>query len=106
MLWAAYPEERRGQRKQALDAFYVEITSSEDADKAIANLKLWKQSQQWSKCGGQYIPHLQNWLSRGIWREKPTKMAVPVGASGELGEAELEAIRRVLEQDMEETEDA
>ena len=30
--------------------------------------------------------------------EKPDKMAIPKGASGELGDAELEAIRRVLSQ--------
>ena len=101
-LWTAYPEDRRGGMQAALDAFRQEILSPEDADEAMERLKDWKQSQQWNKDGGQYIPYLNNWLFRGIWKEKPTRMTVPTGASGELGEAELEAIRRILAQDMEE----
>ena len=95
-FWNSYPEDRRGSKKLAVDAFRVEITSEEDADRAMENLRLWKQSAQWTKDNGQYVPYLDNWLSRGIWRTKPAKMVIPYGASGELGEAELEAIRRVL----------
>lgn len=101
-LWEAYPQERRGQMAKAWDEFRMEILAPEDADEAMERLKDWKMSEQWSKDGGQYIPYLDNWLGKGIWRQKPKKMAVPKGASGELGEAELEAIRRILAQDMEE----
>lgn len=87
---------------KAWDEFRMEILAPEDADEAMERLKDWKQSEQWSKDGGQYIPYMDNWLGKGIWRQKPKKMAVPKGASGELGEAELEAIRRILAQDMEE----
>jgi hypothetical protein len=59
---------------------------------------LWKQSEQWAKDDGKYIPYLCNWILRGNWRERPAKMAMPKGASGELGDVELEFIRRVLEQ--------
>ena len=83
-----------------MDAFRAAISSEADADQAMENLKLWKQSEQWTKDNGQYVPYLDNWLSRGIWRKKPSKMAIPKGASGELGEAELEAIRRVLAEDV------
>lgn len=76
--------------------------SPEDADVAMENLKLWKQSEQWAKDGGQYIPRLNNWLLRGTWQGKPAKMAIPSGASRELGEAELDAIRRVLNENQEE----
>lgn len=100
-LWMEYPEDRRGSMQMAQDAFRFEITSPEDADIAMENLNLWKQSEQWSKDGGQYVPYLGNWLDRGIWKTRPVKMAVPYGASGELGEAEMEAIRRVLAEDVE-----
>lgn len=83
-----------------MEAFRVNITSEADADQAVEGLKLWKQSEQWTKDNGQYVPYLDNWLNRGIWRTKPAKMAIPYGASGELGEAELEAIRRVLAEDV------
>lgn len=99
-IWMEYPEARRGVIQMAKDAFRMEITSEEDADQAMENLKLWKQSEQWTKDNGQYMPYLDSWLKRGIWRTKPAKMAIPYGASGELGEAELEAIRRVLAEDV------
>ena len=105
-LWQKYPEDHRGGIQAARDAFRQEVLSQEDADVALENLRLWKQSEQWRKDGGQYIPQLKNWLSRGIWQQKPNKMAVPFGASGELGEAEMEAIRRLLDEDREEHHDA
>ena len=104
-LWLMYPEMRRGSKQKAIDEFRDKIISTDDANQALENLKLWKRSDQWTKAGGQYIPHLHNWLIRGIWREKPIKMAIPSGASGELGEAELEAIRRVLQEGQEEDGD-
>ena len=57
------------------------------------------QSEQWNKDDGKYIPYLVNWILRGTWTAKPDKMAIPKGASGELGEAEMDAIRRVLTDD-------
>ena len=100
-IWMNYPEDRRGTMQLAYEAFRTEITSEEEADTALENLRLWKQSQQWNKEDGTYIPYLDNWITRGTWRIKPSKMATAYGASGELGEAELEAIRRVLAEDIE-----
>lgn len=93
-----YPQAKVGNAALVMEAYKQEIHSLEDAQEAVANLKQWKQSEQWNKEDGKYIPYLTNWLIRGTWRETPVKMATPSGASGELGEAELEAIRRVLEQ--------
>lgn len=95
-LWSGYPEMRRGSRETALEAFIMEITSPEEADMAFTNLMAWKQSEQWNKDGGQYVPYLSNWLERGVWRTSPPKTGPIWGASGELGEAELEAIRRLM----------
>ena len=102
-LWQMYPAERRGDKKVAFDAFRQELLAPEEAAAAIRRLKLWKQSAQWAKAGGQYIPYLHNWILRGIWTTEPAKTEIPKGASGVLGEAELDAIRRVLaEEDNEE----
>ena len=103
-IWETYPEERRGERVKAFDAFRMDIINSAEAAEALENLRLWKQSKQWAKAKGQYIPYLANWLMRGLWRDKPIGMVISAGASGELGASELEAIRRILEQDMEELE--
>ena len=97
-ILTSYPEARVGNAASVMEAYKQTITNAADAAEAVANLELWKRSEQWNKDGGKYIPYLANWLLRGTWRTKPDKMAVPQGASGELGEAELEAIRRVLSQ--------
>ena len=99
-ILASYPETRVGNAASVMEAYKQTITNAADAAEAVANLELWKRSEQWNKDGGKYIPYLANWILRGTWRTKPDKMAVPQGASGELGEAELEAIRRVLSQPM------
>lgn len=98
-LFSCYPAERRGSKATGFEAFRIEILSEEDFDTALKNLEEWKCSEQWTKDGGQYIPYLSNWLERGIWQTLPAKKENTWGASGELGEAELEAIRRVLQED-------
>lgn len=97
-LFEKYPEGRAGNAASAEDAFRQVVSGMEDAQQMLDSLEQWKHSEQWDKEDGRYIPYLCNWLLRGTWREKPAKMVIPKGASGELGEAELEAIRRVLAQ--------
>ena len=95
-LWEAYPEGHRGRKEEAFEAF---VKSRELAAKdgvIQERLELWKQSEQWNKADGQYIPAMKNWLLRATWQETPVKLAIPQGASGVLGPAELEAIQRVL----------
>lgn len=98
-LWSGYPEIRRGSRETVFEAFRMTITSAEDADTALGNLDAWKKSEQWNKDGGQYIPYMSNWLERDIWKTVPAKKDNSTWGAGELGEAELEAIRQVLAQD-------
>lgn len=98
-LWNAYPQARRGRYEEAKAAFRDSIPGEQEAEQALSNLTIWKQSDQWNKAGGQYVPYLSNWLTRGTWHETPP---VPTGkdvkASCTLGAAELEAIREVLNQ--------
>ena len=97
-LWEEYPENRRGRKAEAKDAFSQCIPDDKSGAQAFENLTLWKQSEQWAKDAGQYVPYLSNWIVRGTWAVRPAKLAVPTGASGQLGEAELEAIQQVLAQ--------
>ena len=56
-----------------------------------------KRSAQWAKDGGAFIPHPTTWLNQRRWEEDlAPDMSVPKGASGNLGQAEMEAIQRVL----------
>lgn len=96
IVWREYPDSRKGNKESAYQA-YIQVCP-DSALSMLESLRQWKQSEQWNKDDGKYIPYLVNWLLRGTWTEKPDKMAIPKGASGELGEAEMEAIRRVLSQ--------
>ena len=65
--------------------------------KAIAEQK---QSAQWKKNDGEFIPHPTTWLNEGRWEDELAKSnEIPKGASGTLGRAELEAIHRVLQEE-------
>ena len=94
-LWNFYPEYRRGPEDMARVAYTAEIITELDHDQAMASLNAWKASEQWNK---GYVPYLHNWLERGEWKIMPGSMysSVPTGASGVLGEAEMEAIQRIL----------
>ena len=81
---------------EAEAAYKMRVTTETDAHSMLTNLRLWKQSEQWNKDGGQFIPQLVNWISWGIWKTTPPKLITPKGASGELGEAEYEAIRKMF----------
>lgn len=98
-VWAEYPEDRKGNKDSAYQAYIQAAQNPEAVPVLLESLRLWKSSEQWTKEGGRFIPYLANWLMRGTWNTKPEKLTVPNGASGELGEAELDAIRRVLADD-------
>lgn len=98
IVWREYPDSRKGNKESAFQAF-IQVCP-ESASSMLGSLRQWKQSEQWNKDDGKYILYLVNWIMRCTWLEKPDKMEIPKGASGELGEAELEAIRRVLSQPM------
>ncbi len=94
-LLNAYPPEKLGNLEEAYDVFCRAAADQ----RMLENLPLWKQSEQWAKEDGQFIPYLANWIARGAWQRKPEKMAIPKGASGVFGQAELEAIRKILAED-------
>lgn len=96
LVWREYPEDRRGNKESAYQAYIQVVDNPETASLLMDSLRTWKQSEQWNKEGGKYTPYLVNWLLRLTWKTKPERFAVPKGASGELGDAELAAIRRVL----------
>ena len=91
-----YPSERVGNQRAAEEAYRAAVYNQADADEMLSNLTLWLQSEQWAKEGGRYVPLLSNWIGRGTWHSKPPKLVTPKGASGELGEAEYEAIRKMF----------
>lgn len=95
-FWEAYPNKIN--REDAWNA-WKGINPGADTVMDIMNgMEAWKKSGRWTEDGGRYIPSAAKWLKDRRWEVVPPagKQKVPMGASGVLGAAELEAIQRVL----------
>lgn len=91
-FWEAYP--RKVGKAKAEAAFQKLSVPVEVLISAIAKQK---KSAQWTKDGGQFIPHPTTWLNRQGWEDELAPAnKIPMGATGELGQAELEAIARIM----------
>lgn len=98
-FWEAYPV--KVDRKSAEDA-WSSLSPDQDAfDELMKNLRLWKNSARWRNEGGRFIPNPATFLDKGYWRNAPPvdtggSYRGEIKASGTLGEAEKENIRRIL----------
>lgn len=68
LFWEAYP--RKIGKKKALDAWIKANGSRPDTDTVVAKIKKLETSLQWTRDGGQYIPHPSTWLNRGGWDDE------------------------------------
>ena len=93
-FWNLYPVKIG--KQAALDAWK---TVRPDAREVLEGLDRWLGSCQWKKEDGRFIPRAAKFLSEKHYLESP-KQAVPMGATGRLGEAEIDAIRQVMEGDL------
>ena len=92
LFWKAYP--RHEGKQKARDAFKKVTVPLEVLLTAIEKQK---ESAQWSKDNGQFIPHPTTWLNGKRWEDEVVMAGnAQVGASGRLGEAERAAIQRLL----------
>lgn len=95
-FWEDYPAKIN--REEAWETWKVINPDVQTVGRIKAGLEAWKRSPQWTEDGGRYIPSAAKWLKDRRWEVLPPagKQKVPMGASGTLGAAELEAIQRVL----------
>ena len=78
-------------------------------DVLIAAIERQKQSQQWIKDDGQYIPNPATWLNQGRWEDEVTpprdihaKPGYGVQKHNDhLGDFEREAVARMLGKELE-----
>ena len=96
IFWEAYPRKEGKQKAEA--AFAKVVVPVQDLLDAI---EAQNKSAQWMKDGGQFIPHPATWLNGKRWLDQvvvatESRKGVPMGATGELGEEELEAIRKMM----------
>lgn len=95
-FWEDYPAKIN--REEAWEAWKAINPDAQTVGRIKAGLEAWKCSPQWTEDGGRYIPSAAKWLKDRRWEVLPPagEQKVPMGASGTLGAAELEAIQRVL----------
>jgi len=89
-FWEAYPLKLGKQR-----AFRIWKRDAPEPDTVMTALGCWKRSRKWRAEDGRYIPRAEKFLDEKYY-EQPPKDAVPLGASGHLGKAEIEAIERLM----------
>lgn len=91
-FWSAYP---RKEGKQKARAAFDKVTAPLEV--LLAAIENHKQSAQWTKDNGQYIPHPATWLNGKRWEDQ----MVPerpgwVNGKRQLDEYDIEAIKRVM----------
>lgn len=98
-FWEAYP--KKLDREDAWEAWKSLSPDAALVSQIMEALEAWKRSKQWAREGGRFIPAASRWLIKRRWECPPgdQEQEIPKGASGRLGEAELEAIRMVLRQE-------
>ena len=78
-FWAAYPR-KVGKR----DAERVWAKLRPPLSKVLAALEVWRNSGDWRREGGRYIPHPATWLNRGGWEDEASAGADINGGSESL----------------------
>lgn len=66
-FWAAYP--RKVAKDAARKAFDKRKPDSELLAQMLEAIRAQKQSDDWLKDGGQFIPHPATWLNQGRWQD-------------------------------------
>lgn len=73
-FWEAYPKHRHVNKKAAVDQWKLQKPPVEEV---LRTLEIWKASADWTRDGGQYVPHPHRWLKARRWEDEP-----PVAAAG------------------------
>ena len=94
-FWARYPVQI-GQT--AAKEAWACVTAKHDVDYILSRLADWCGSKMWARDDGRYVPKPEKWLQEEWFLQAPPS-CVPNGAKGELGQAELEAIQRLLKEE-------
>lgn len=68
-----------------------------DPDTVIDALGKWKNSRQWIKDAGQFVPRAAKFLEQEYYLQTPD--GAQKGVYGHLGKAELEAIENIMRED-------
>lgn len=67
-FWRAYP--RKIGKQKCINYFKAHKVQKPLLDKMLKSIAEQKQSEQWQKDSGQYIPHPYTWLNQGRWDDE------------------------------------
>lgn len=70
IFWKSYPK-RVGGKKNALRA-WERAQDRPALAEILAVLERSKQTEQWKKDGGQFIPYPATWINKGMWADDVT----------------------------------
>ena len=70
-FWSVYP--RKVAKPDARKKFDSLNPDEQLLEKMILAVERQKQSDQWTKDGGQYIPHPATWIHKRRWEDEPLK---------------------------------
>lgn len=83
-FWAAYPKHVAKQpARRAFDRLKADRAL---LDKMLAALQWQKQSEQWTKDGGRYVPNPATWLNARRWEDEQPKTDEPASGTIHLKE--------------------
>lgn len=74
-FWSLYP--RKENKAKAAQAFARIRPDAEMLSAILAALRKQAASEQWTRDGGQYIPHPTTWLNGRRWEDQPPEIAAP-----------------------------
>ena len=82
-FWQAYPKKVG---KAACLKLWKKLKPTKELHDQIMNSLAWqKDSEQWKREGGRFIPNPLTWLNQGRWDNEPTEVSDPIHSSGTLG---------------------
>ena len=68
-LWLAYPEPRRVGKSEAMEMYAQALAEGATIEAFLKALDVSKQSEDWQRENGRFIPKLVNWLEKESWRD-------------------------------------
>jgi hypothetical protein len=77
---ATYPKERIPDNPTTLRRIWKRARLEAIGADILAGLERWKQSDQWAKDGGRYIPDPENFLDKRRWAQKPRTHTKPANS--------------------------
>lgn len=74
-FWTSYP--KKVGKKKAQEIFAKLKPEESTLQAMLASLACQKQSDQWQRDGGQYIPHPATWLNQRRWEDEDAQPPAP-----------------------------